>query len=359
MGIRTNSFRVVLAAITAGVLPAQTIELVAVVSKQVQREVKLPGELQPYQTVEVRARVAGFIDKVLVDRGSVVKKGDVLVELVAPEMQAQLAELESKAQAAVSQRAEAEARLAAAEATYNRLKEASATPGAIAGNELIQAEKAVDAARAVVRTAGDSIKAARSSVQAQRDLEAYLKVTAPFHGVITDRYVHPGALAGPNTGALLKLDQDSELRLVVAVPEAVVGGIERGARVSFRVPAYPGESFQGRVSRLSHSVDMKTRTMPVELDVENGNGRLAPGMYPEVTWPIRRPHASLLVPPGSIVTTTERSFVIRSQDGRAEWVNVARGAPAGDLVEVFGALKPGDEIVKRGTDEIREGSKLR
>ncbi len=356
-----RKLRCAMASIAAslGILAAQSIDLAPVVTKQVQRDIKLPGEFLPFETVDVRARVPGFIDKVLVDRGSVVKKGDVLVELVAPEMQAQVAEAELKAQAAESQRVEAEARVAALDATYMRLKEASATPGAIAGNELIQAEKAVDAARAAVRSAENSTKAARAAVQALRDLEAYLKVTAPFSGVITDRYVHPGALAGPSTGALLKLDQISQLRLVVAVPESAVAGIAHGARVAFRVPAYPGETFQGRLARISHNVDVKTRTMPVELDVENAGGRLAPGMFPEVTWPVRRPHASILVPPTAIVTTTERSFVIRSKDGQAEWVNVSRGSPAGDLVEVFGALKAGDEIVKRGTDEIREGSKLK
>src|SRR5690242_19851764 len=119
-----NWHRVLFAVAALGALRAQTIELVAVVSKQVQREVKLPGEFLPYETVELRARVPGFVDKVLVDRGSIVKSGEVLVELVAPEMQAQLAEAESKVQVAQSQKAEAEAKFAAQEATYTRLKEA-------------------------------------------------------------------------------------------------------------------------------------------------------------------------------------------------------------------------------------------
>src|SRR5215471_9281360 len=107
----------------ASIASAQTPELVTVVEKQVTRQVKLPGEFLPYETVELRARVAGFIDKVLVDRGSIVKKGATLIELVAPELKAQLIEAESKAQAAASQRTEAVARLAAAQATYDRLKE--------------------------------------------------------------------------------------------------------------------------------------------------------------------------------------------------------------------------------------------
>ena len=103
---------------------------------------------------------------------------------------------------------------------------------------------------------------------------------------------------------------------------------------------------------------MKTRTMPVELDVVNSQRLLAPGMYPSVLWPVERSKASLLVPSTSIVTTTERVFVIRNNNGRAQWVDVRRGPTAGNLVEVYGDLKPGDEIVQRGTDEIRDGAPL-
>ena len=98
--------------------------------------------------------------------------------------------------------------------------------------------------------------------------------------------------------------------------------------------------------------------MPVEPEVANPNGALAPGMYPEVQWPVRRASSSFLAPPTSIVTTTERSFVIRARNGKAEYVSVSRGAPAGELVEVLGVLAEGDEIVRRASDEIREGSAL-
>src|SRR5207248_6856607 len=98
--------------------------------------------------------------------------------------------------------------------------------------------------------------------------------------------------------------------------------------------------------------------MAAELDVKNPDLRLGAGMYSEVQWPVRRPQPSLLVPPTSIVTTTERTFVIRVRNGRAEWVNVSRGVRVGELIEVFGALKEGDTVVRRGTDELREGAKI-
>ena len=334
------------------------VEVTHVLSQGVERHVKLPGEFQPYLAVPIHAKVSGFVDKVEVDRGSEVKKGQVLAVLVAPEMEAQIVEAQSKVQAVELQRSEAEAKLAAAQSTYERLKAASATPGVVAENDVIVAQKGVDAAQAVVRSYEGSIKAAQASVQALRALEQYLTITAPFDGVIVERDVHPGALVGPNLASppLLRLEQVSRLRLVVAVPETEVGGIVRGARVPFTVPAYSGETFTGVVSRIPHSLDEKTRSMAVELDVSNPGRRLAPGMYAEVQWPVRTARPALLVPPTAIVTTTERTFVIRVNNGIAEWVNVTRGAPAGDLVEVHGPLAKDDVIVRRATDELRQGT---
>jgi RND family efflux transporter MFP subunit len=269
-------------------------------------------------------------------------------------------EAESKAQAMELQRAEAAAKLAGAQSTYDRLKAASATPGVVAENDVVVAQKTVEAAQALARSYEDSLKAAQAQAQAVRDLFQYLQIKAPFNGIITERNVHPGALVGPGSAAtpLFRLHQITRLRLVVAVPEALVGAMVKGARVPFTVPAYPGDIFYGVVSLLAHDLDEKTRTMAVELDVRNPDLRLAAGMYPEVQWPVRRPEPSLLVPPTSIVTTTERMFVIRVAGGVAQWVNVSRGARVGDLVEVFGPLKDGDTVVRRGTDEIREGTKV-
>jgi multidrug efflux pump subunit AcrA (membrane-fusion protein) len=106
---------------------------------------------------------------------------------------------------------------------------------------------------------------------------------------------------------------------------------------------------------MAHALDPKTRTMPVELDVANRDGTLAPGMYPSVKWPVRREHPALFVPKTSVVTTTERTFVVRARGGRAEWVDVKKGAADGDLIEVSGALAAGDRVVRRGTDELRDG----
>jgi membrane fusion protein (multidrug efflux system) len=257
----------------------QNIDLVPVVSKQLSRTIDLPGEFLPFLSVSLHAKVPSFVEHVLVDRGSVVKQGDLLVELSAPELKTQIVEAESKVQATESDRVQAEAQLAAVQATYERLKKAAETPGAVAGNELIQAEKQVDAAQALVRSRADASRAAQQATQAQKDMEAYLRITAPFDGVVTDRLVHPGALVGPSADpVLLVVQQVSHLRLVVPVPEEDVGGIVRGATAPFHVPAYPERTYSGVVARIAHVLDQKSRSMAVELDVFNRDGSLSPGM---------------------------------------------------------------------------------
>ena len=338
----------------------QSSDLVQVISKPVSRTIELPGEFLPFLTVSVHAKVQSYVDRVLVDRGSVVKEGELLAQLSAPEIEAQVVEAESKVQAAEADRLQTEAQLAAVQSTYDRLKAASQTPGAVAGNELIQAEKQRDAAQALVNSRQQASKAAVAAVASIRDLQSYLKITAPFSGVITDRLVHPGALVGPgNDIVLLVLQQISHLRLVVPVPEENVSGIVNGASVSFQVPAWPGRTFSGKVARISHALDQNTRTMPVELDVINADGLLSPGMFPSVKWPVHRSAPSLFVPKTSVVTTTERTFVVRDHSGQAEWVDVRKGATEGDMIEVIGSLKSGDTVVRRATDEIREGTPIR
>jgi membrane fusion protein (multidrug efflux system) len=380
---------------TASPAPAQTptVNVTEVVSMEVNRQFRLPGELQPFEDVAIYAKVPGFVEAINVDRGSLVKKGQVLARLRAPELDAQRGEAEARSRAAQSQRVEAaarvnsaraqrleaEAKLAAEEATYRRLKAASATPGVVAGNDVEVALRSVEASRARVQLWGENEKAAQAQLKAleeneralgeaarsSQNIEAYLRVTAPFDGVITERNAHSGSLAGAGgqtTPPMLRLQQVSRLRLVVAVPEIEVAGVAPGTRVNFTVPALPGEQFTGVVQRISHSLDAKTRTMPVELDINNASGILAPGMFPEVSWPSRRLRPSLFVPPTAIATTTERTFVIRVRDGQVEWVDVKRGVAmsrsGADLIEVFGDLAPGDQIATRGADELRQGTRV-
>lgn len=338
--------------------PAPSVNVVRVVAQTLDRPLSLPGDLAAFQDVEIRARVQGFVDAIAVDRGSIVRKGQLLMRLVAPELTAQRREADAKVQSARSQRVEADAKLASDEATYQRLKNASATPGVVAGNDLETAQKTVEAARARVQVWQQNEEAARDAARSIRDIESYLRITAPFDGIVTERSVHVGSLAGPALPALLRLQQIATLRLTVAVPEAAVAGAQPNQIVAFTVPAYPGETFTGKVARIARALDPKTRTMAVELDVPNPSFRLAPGMYATAAWTMRRSAPSLFVPPSAIATTTERTFVVRVRNDRTEWVDVKRGAAMRQLVEVFGDVREGDLVAVRGTDELRAGTRV-
>jgi len=324
-------------------------------------KVRLPGELQPYEFVAIYPKVTAFVDWIGVDRGSRVRNGQLIVRLVAPELAAQRSEAQAKLQTAEAQRAEADAKLAADESTYHRLKAAASTPGVVAGNDLEVARQAAEADRARVRAAQDSASAAKEALRSIAEIEGYLQVKAPFDGVVTERNVHPGALVGPSGGAgvvvpMVRIETPSRLRLVVPVPEAYVAAIPEGTEVEFTVSAYPDEIFNAPVARIAQTVDVKTRTMPVELDVRNPSGRLASGMFSEVLWPVRRPSPTLFVPTSAVARTTEKSFVVRVRNGKVEWVDVKTGATNGNLIEVFGNLKAADQVALRGTDELRPGT---
>ena len=342
----------------------QTVDVVQVVSRPLDVTLEMPGELEAYEDVAMYPRVPGYVKTVRVDRGSRVAAGDVLATLEAPELLAQRAEAESRLQAAEAQRDVVRAKGEGDASTFERLKAASATPGVVAGNDVILAQKTVEADRSQLTAAEKNVEAARQALSSVTQMEGYLRVTAPFAGVVTERNVHPGALVGPNSGGtpgvpMLRVVNRDRLRLVVPVPEAYVAGIREGVEIPFTVPAYPGETFKGKVARVAHAVDVKTRTMAVEIDVANRDARLAPGGFCQVRWPVRRRGASLLVPTGSVASTTGRTFVIRVRDGKTEWVDVRTGVSAGSLVEVFGDLHAGDEITARGTDELRSGSDVK
>ncbi|HJT71539.1 MAG TPA: efflux RND transporter periplasmic adaptor subunit [Terriglobales bacterium] len=342
---------------------APVADAIKVVSQRLNTTVYLPSELIPYESVAVYPKVTGFVKWIKVDRGSRVRTGEVIAQLEAPEIVSERAEAQAKLQSAQGQLLAARAKLAADQSTYEKLKAAAATPGVVAKNELVIALQAAQADAADVQTAESNVSAAQQSLQSIRQMEGYLQIRAPFDGVVTERNVHPGALVGPASGTaaalpMVRVETLARLRLVVPVPETYVAGIPVGAKVSFTVPAFPDETFTGRIARISHALDQKTRTMPVEIDVRNPAGRLAPGSFSDVLWPVERPQPTLFVPSSAVASTLERIFVVRVKDSVAEWVDVKTGVTTGSLTEVFGNLQAGDIVLVHGTDEVRPGSRL-
>lgn len=337
--------------------PAPEVDITRVVSQKLNTTVQLPAQLVPYEVVDVYPKVTGFVKWIKVDRGSRVKEGEQIAQLEAPELVAQRAEAESKYQSAESQLAAGQAKLASDQATYQRMSAAAKTPGVVALNDVEVAQRTVQADQANVEALKKSAEAAQDALRSVAQLEAYLNITAPFEGQVTARNVHPGALVGPagGPGAMTPIVQIETLtrhRLVVPVPEYDTAGVPEGTEVNFTVPSFPGRIWHAPIARVSRAVDLKTRTMPVELDVRDPHAELDPGAFCEVEWPVRRAYPTLFVPATAVASDLERTFVIRVRDNRVEWVDVKTGATAGKLIEVFGDLKEGDEVAVRGTDQL-------
>jgi membrane fusion protein (multidrug efflux system) len=190
-----------------------------------------------------------------------------------------------------------------------------------------------------------------------------LEIRAPFDGVVTLRNLHPGALVGPASGQagappIVQIESIGRLRVVVPVPEAYVAGVRAGQQVTFSVPAYPGRSYRAPIARISHDINQNTRTMQVELDFHNADAQITPGSFANVEWPIQRPYPTLFVPSSAITTDLQRTFMIRIQQRKAQWVDVKTGVTVNGKTEVFGDLQSGDIVVRNATDSTRDGTSV-
>lgn len=319
-----------------------------VVSKQkIGQNIQLPGEFLPFQEVSIYPKATGFVQKVLVDRGSNVRTGQVLMVLEAPETEEQLV-------AARSNYLKAQAMLVGSKEHYKRL---------VAGSKIAGSVSALNLESAHARMMADSASAMgeQANFGALAKIKSYLVVRAPFDGVITERNVHPGALVGSGVqmaGPMLMLQQQNRLRLVVDIPETYSIGIKTGKQVSFQVNAIPGKEFKGKIARLSGNMNQKFRSETVEIDVQNASRILKPGMFAEITLSSDGTADALAVPTSAILTTTERQYVVIVKSGMVQYVDIKPGQQSDNMTEVFGDLHAGDSLIVNPKNNLKNGVRL-
>lgn len=327
---------------------ATTYRVLSLAPHQISGTVQLPGVMQPFEYVMIYPKVSGFVKTMNVDRGSVVRKGQVLMTLEAPEIEQHVA-------AAKLQYTQAHATLMISKDRYKRLLETSATPGTVSMFDLESAKS---------RMMADSATAQGmfADYKAQETMQAYLTITAPFDGVITERDVHPGALVGPGSQdgnkQMLVLQQQSRLRLVVSVPEQYSAQVSNADKVHYKVNALPGQDFEGAISRSSGSLSNNYRSETIEIDVMNPRNVFKPGMYAEVTLPISGSANAYVVPKSAIVTTTERKYVIVVDNNTAKWVDVSEGNQENDSTEIFGNVHDDDQVIVNAGYQIKDGQQV-
>lgn len=369
---------------------AISVPVVSVVKKTLFRDDQLPGEIDAYQDVLIYPKVPGFVKELKIDRGSVVRKGQLMVRMYAPEYlakrhqavadvsaaRAALAAEESKLQDLQAELEKARANLLADQSTYQRVYAASLVPGVIADNDVVQWSQTVQQDQQGVNSIVKRVNAKDHEVSMRKeeldamvkafesfaDFASYLDIVAPFDGYVTERKMHVGSFVGPDgSGAyppICRLKQLDLLRIIAPVPEDLVGAVIIGSPVQFSVSAFPGKRFIGQVARISNNLDKDTRTMPVELNYLNPDFKIVPGMFTKIYWPSRRQSQTMFVPISSVVSTPLNTFVCKVSQDRIEWVTVSKGQVMGDMVEVFGNLNDGDLIAKEGSEELQNQSRV-
>ncbi|WP_158960758.1 efflux RND transporter periplasmic adaptor subunit [Myroides fluvii] len=306
---------------------------------------QLPGELRADQRTELFAKVNSYVTDLRVDIGDPVKKGQVLLVLEAPEIQAQVSNAQAKWKGQ-------EAVYISTKATYDRTLKANETPGAIAPDyvEQITAKMLADKAQ---------LAAAKSAYEEMQNIDQYLVIRAPFDGVITDRQVDKGAYVGPMSKMPLLIVEDTNtLRLNLSISEANTPFIKEGDTVKFKVRTLPQKEFTGVITRKAGSLDLRLRSEQIQADINNKEQLLKPNMIADVTLQLKREEASFFVPKSALVESNLGIYVIEVRGGVAYHVNVIKGRAMPMMVEIFGDLTEGTPILKMATEEIMHEQKM-
>ena len=353
-----------------------TASVASVTRGDLSSTLKVAGEFQPYQEVDLYAKVSGYIRRINVDIGDKVRTGQVLAVLEVPELSAQLAG--SKAQIQHSQsdidRAKSEVTYAQADyvavhAQYTRLSEASKQrPGLIAEQELDDARAKDQDADAKIGVAKSTLEAMQGQLavskadnQRVQSLEDYTVVTAPFNGVVTMRYANVGSLIQSGTRSqtqtepVIKLAQSDLLRLRMPVPEEDVPFIHIGGDMQIRVKA-TGRMIDGKVIRFTRELNISTRTMLAEVDVPNPDLSLTTGMYAETSIVLQHKTGVLMVPASAVVKDSQGSYVlIVDADSKVAKVQVSVGIQGSNRVEITKGLSQGQSVIVSGQTNYEVG----
>ncbi|HZY03831.1 MAG TPA: efflux RND transporter periplasmic adaptor subunit [Anaeromyxobacteraceae bacterium] len=309
--------------------PAVTVAPVEV--RDVPVEVRAPVDLRPLQQADVGSKILGYVDAVLVDRGDVVKKGQLLALVRPSDLPDQLAAARSSYELAKANRERAEK---------------LAPTGVVSQQELQAATAAFASASAQLGGLGIRLGETR--------------ITSPLDGVVSARRLDPGALVGPTagTGSLLTVERHDVLRIFIPVNERDVARLKVGQEAHVELDAFPGRSFGGQVVRLSPAFDPVTRTLDAEVHLKNP-GELRSGMYGRGAIVTEVHREAVVAPVAAVQTTNDRSYVYLVQGEVVKRVEVTVGVDGGDWLEIAGGLGRGDEIVTAGTDVLSDGSRIR
>jgi RND family efflux transporter MFP subunit len=328
-----------------------TVPVSQVTRQDLDVQVPIVAEFRPYEEVELHAKVSGYVSQMNVDFGDRVKAGQLLATLEVPELLAQLTNA-----IAVGRRAEAEYR--AAHTNYVRLVQV------VKDNPNLVAQQDIDNAEAKDGTAEAAVAAAKAEVERYQTLVSYTHITAPFAGVITHRFVDPGALIQSGTTSetqslpLVRVSDNYRLRLDFPVEVKYVKDVHVGDPVDVLVESLGDRRFKGTITRASLRVSEATRTMTTEIEVPNPNLELVPGMYARVMLPVERHPQALAVPIDAVPPGRTNSVYVLNDKNEIEERPVTLGLDTPTKVEVITGLKEGEKVLTGRFSEVRSGQKV-
>ncbi len=338
------------------------------------------GQFQPYQEVDLHAKVSGYIRRINVDIGDRVRDGEVIAVLEVPELTAQLTAAQAEVRHSKSEINRSKSEVAGAESNhaalhdaYTRLAQAAKQrPGLIAEQELddalardLDSEAKINVAKAALDASEEQLGISNADKQRVQALSDYSVVTAPFNGVITMRYADTGSLIQAGTASntqsmpVVRVAQSDLLRLRMPVPEGDVPYIENGGEVQVKVQA-TGKTFVGKIIRFARALDPSTRTMTTEVDVANPKLVLSPGMYAETVIALQQRKNVLTIPIQAVVQGTSQSYVLAlDANNRVQKKIVTLGVQGPNKVEVTSGLTENETIIVSGQTNYQVGQIVR
>jgi len=359
--------------------PALTVAVTKVVKKSLGRQITLSSELVPFQEIDVYAKESGYVKKLLVDYGSHVKAGQVMAVLEIPELEAQLQEDRAEIKNATNQVSRAQnelyryqAQYKALHLQYTRLNGVfQSQPGIVAQQEVddaqgkdMAASSQVDAGQAALEAAQSQLSMARAKLSHDQSLFDYSRIVAPFAGVVTERYANLGTLVQAGTTSstqaipIVKLSEDNLFRLVIPVPESYVRYIRIGDPVDVRVPSL-NRTFPGKVARFSEGLREDTRTMHTEVDVQNRNHVLVPGMYADADLTLEHKEDIPCVPLQAVNHEGDKTTVfVADTKNQIEDRPVSLGLQSATDAEVVSGLSAGELVVVSDRSGLKPGDKV-
>ena len=337
-------------------LPVVTVTTPIVTDSK--RQLELPGDVQAVQQTQLFARTGGYIKKWNVDIGDVVKEGDVLAEIDAPEVDAELAQAKASVEQARARLLSENANLELARTTLERYELTSKT-GATSIQDLNERKARVDTSLAAVAAANADIAAGQANADRLFALQNFEKIIAPFGGIVTARNAEVGDLivagrAG-DSKPLFELTRTDIVRIFVNVPQTSALGVKAGLPVKFALREYPGREFIGQVARTSQAIDPTTRTLRTEVRVSNPDGTLLAGMYVRAKIEVTNDRPTYLLPGSAVVGGAAGNQVALVKDGKIHFQKVELGDDFGNQIAVVNGLSPTDSVVSNPGERIVEG----